>query len=466
MAHLLGGAVGQPRRPSMPSVGTCQTSYLSLSSTAASSFVQPATPNGGFCGLVWSDSLSMKEVGSGLRDVRDRARGEVDRPVLVALDEQQVLPGWPGLHEAVVDGRFAPGCVRRSSRPPARGRRPAGRSSGSSRTSTTRRRRRATTGESASPARVRDPCRAARARRSRGATRRAGCGGGPTGASIFCLGITTTSFACQTSTVDGFVGAGGSAPVAAARRIGSLSSHFAMPRNSDASVVRPGEAAGRRPSACRREAPCRRRDRRRAAVRPPEARSRRARRRSTRPSCRRSSRAERPGRRRPSARRGRCRSTAEESSTRSTPLAGSKSCTPLPVLPVALMTSASRWPRSASCQANCETLPNVVSRPVARSRTMSVVPGRSSAAAGVAGTAAATAACPRAARRRRARRRADGAYGRIARHAPSGLKANDSIASIVTASARGEIQQAQLVLDGLLLAPELLLLRLGLRRWL
>ena len=46
----------------LPVTGTSQRSYLSYSTTAASSFVQPAMPNGGFCFTVSSDSLSMNDV--------------------------------------------------------------------------------------------------------------------------------------------------------------------------------------------------------------------------------------------------------------------------------------------------------------------------------------------------------------------------------------------------------------------
>ncbi len=43
----------------VPSGATDQMSYLSFKSTVASSFVQPAAPNDGFCLMVASDSLSM-----------------------------------------------------------------------------------------------------------------------------------------------------------------------------------------------------------------------------------------------------------------------------------------------------------------------------------------------------------------------------------------------------------------------
>ena len=73
------------------------------------------------------------------------------------------------------------------------------------------------------------------------------------------------------------------------------------------------------------------------------------------------------------ARSGPSRSPMPESSTRSADEDGSKSWTPLPVLSSALIVKASSVP--FSCQENSETLPNVVSRPVASSRTISVAPG-------------------------------------------------------------------------------------------
>jgi hypothetical protein len=63
----------------------------------------------------------------------------------------------------------------------------------------------------------------------------------------------------------------------------------------------------------------------------------------------------------------------DESSTRTMRVAVSNSCTPLPTPPSTVVAMASNVP--SSCQAVSETDPNVMSRPVASSRTINVVPG-------------------------------------------------------------------------------------------
>ena len=103
MAHLLGRAVGQPRRARCRRRRPARCRTCRRAARASSFFVQPATPNGGFCLTVASDSRSTNDVGDGLRDVDGRARRRVDRPVVIVLEKEHIAAAGAGLHVPIVD---------------------------------------------------------------------------------------------------------------------------------------------------------------------------------------------------------------------------------------------------------------------------------------------------------------------------------------------------------------------------
>ena len=117
------------------------------------------------------------------------------------------------------------------------------------------------------------------------------------------------------------------------------------------------------------------------------------------------------------------------------------------------MVSASRRP--LVCHAASPTLPNVVSRPSARSRTTRSRRASSSGSAAAGGRFGLAAAARRAARAH---------SGASAAGWPSALNANVSTLSIVVSSPRRQVDQRQLAMDRLLVLAQLVLLRLGVRR--